>query len=151
MSTHVIQLLLSDVTKYNRSKLTTFRMLMRLEIERRAMTAEASNERFLLSEITERCIRPRHRAFLMLRLCQLYHHAHGQPVLFSRKPLQPLKLHVASKARTAQAAVNQTQPHAATHTAAPKHTDNFHRKHSSFSQQPHRIAVICRSGIQGGQ
>ena len=146
MSSNVI-LFLSDVTKYNRSKRTTFRMLMALETERRTMTADAKSNSFLLSEITERCMRPRHRAFLMLRLCQLYHNAYGEPVPFSRKPLQPLKLHIASKAPEAQAAVNPTQPHAATHTAPPKHTENFDRKHHSFSLFQRRIAVIGRSGI----
>ena len=70
-----------------------FNILLKLERERRHMINEAYTHRFVLSETEYRCARPRKRAYIMLRLCEMYCLAPGAVV-----PV--LKLHPAVSALT---------------------------------------------------
>lgn len=135
-------LLISDTRELRSSKPEIFAKLVALEHERRTMMTETKCNRFLLSEIRHRCKRARERAFLMLRYCRDYDNAPGNMVLPHRPILKPCHAHTA---------LNPTQCHAATHTAAPNHTENFDRKHCSFSQLQHGIRVICLIAIPCGQ
>ena len=57
-----------------------FNILLKLERERRHMVNAAYTHCFLLSETENRCARPRKRAYMMLRLCEMYRLAPGAEV-----------------------------------------------------------------------
>ena len=68
------------------TKSDVFRIKLKLEHERRDMILEASLQRFLLSEAQYRRDRPRRRAYMMLRLCEMYQQACGSEVPFVAVP-----------------------------------------------------------------
>lgn len=110
-------------------KAKLFKLLLKLEHERRDMTAEAHAQRFLLSELDSRCDRPQRRAYTMLRLCEMYSLAPGLDV----PKVQKLQI------RNSVRGVKRLPVCTTVTTAELKHADN--------AAKPLPSTALCRKAV----